>query len=125
MVPAVNEANRTAILDAVMASPLPTNARLVINIDIVKPMPPNKPAPKICFQFNPAGNLQIPIVTAIKHSNIIPSGLPNNNPPIMPRLFLLVNSCAQFSPMTTPVFASAKMGKITKATGLCKKCCKI
>ena len=41
-----------------------SKARSVIKIDIVNPMPPKKPTPKIDFQFMSSGSLQSPNVTA-------------------------------------------------------------
>ena len=40
----------------------------------------------------------------------------------MPTLFALVKFCIQSAPTTIPVLASAKIGKMMNATGLCKKC---
>ncbi len=122
IVPAVNEASKIAIFEAFIVSKFPTKAKFVIKIDIVKPMPPKSPAPKTCHQFKSSGNLQMPIATATKLSSVMPKGLPKTKPPMMPKLFALVEFCAQSGPMMMPVFARAKIGKITKATGLCKKC---
>ena len=64
----------------------------------------------------------MPIETATKLKSVMPKGLPKTKPPMIPRLFAPVKFCAQSAPITMPVFASAKIGKITNATGLCKKC---
>ena len=46
-IPAIREASKMAIFDRLMISGCPTNARLVMKIDIVKPIPPRMPAPSI------------------------------------------------------------------------------
>ena len=79
--------------------------RLAMKIDMVKPMPPRSPAPKICVQFRSEGSLEIPSKTAMKTNNVIPSGLPMTKPVNTPRLFELLSSSAQFEPMLIPVFA--------------------
>ncbi len=122
IIPAVTEASKIAIFEAFIVSEFPTKARFVIKIDIVKPIPPNSPAPKTCRQFKSTGSRQMPIETATKLKSVTPKGFPITRPPMMPELFAFVKSCAQSEPMTMPVFASAKIGRIMKATGLCKKC---
>ena len=118
MLPAVTDASNMAIFDALINSASPVKARLVMKIDIVKPMPPSIPAPNTCFRFMPNGSRQIPSNTAIKTSSVIPKGLPMTKPVTIPMLFALLRSCAQLEPITIPVFAKAKIGNTKKAIGL-------
>ena len=49
-----------------------SNAKRVINMDMVKPMPPKKPTPNIDFQFSSFGSLHSPAFTAKKaNKNIV------------------------------------------------------
>ena len=64
-----------------------SNARSVMKIDIVKPMPPKNPAPVILFQFKPSGNELIPTATAMNEKRQMPNGFPINRPAIIPRLY--------------------------------------
>ena len=61
------------------------------------------------------------MATARTHNNVTPNGLPKIKPAMMPMVFVLVTLCIQSVPTTMPVFANANIGKMTKATGLCKK----
>ena len=61
-------------------------ANNVINMDIVKPMPPKKPAPIMDFQLRSSGSLHIPKETAAKLNRKIPKGLPTIKPKAMPML---------------------------------------
>lgn len=61
-------------------------ANKVMNMDIVKPIPPKKPAPMMDFQLRSAGSLQIPKETAAKLNKKIPRGLPTIKPRDMPML---------------------------------------
>ena len=51
-----------------------------MNIDIVNPMPPKHPTPKMAFQRNPFGSLQRPNFTAKKAKIKIPKGFPIISP---------------------------------------------
>ena len=119
--PAIREAIRIAIFEAFVVSIFPINARLAMKIDIVNPTPPRIPAPEICRQFKSDGKRHMPLATATKHRSVTPKGLPRIKPAMMPTLFVLVPLCIQSVPTTMPVFANAKIGKMMKATGLCKK----
>ena len=111
------------IFDSVISSAC-SYASSVIKIDIVKPMPAKNPIPKTCFHFKPRGNAQIPAETATKLKSKIPNGLPIINPAKIPMLSGSANPDAQAFPNTIAVFANAKIGRITSATGLCSQCCK-
>jgi hypothetical protein len=63
-----------------------SKARRVIKIDIVNPIPPKKPTPKIDFQFRSPGSLQSPNVTAKNVNRKIPNGLPTISPTAIPKL---------------------------------------
>ena len=121
MIPAKNEAVRIAIFELVMISSL-LNARSVMKIDIVKPIPPKKPAPTIFFHFKSDGITQSPKPTPINEKRKIPNGFPITSPAIIPKLFVWPNPVCQVSPKAMQVFATANKGRIKKATGLCKKC---
>ncbi len=54
-----------------------------MKMDIVNPMPPSRPAPKI-LKFS--GNLQMSRATATKHINVMFDGLLINSPAAMPML---------------------------------------
>ena len=75
IVPAINEANRIAIFELVTMSSF-SNARSVTKIDIVKPMPPKKPAPTIFFHFKSDGITQSPKPVPINEKRKIPKGFP-------------------------------------------------
>jgi hypothetical protein len=47
-----------------------------MKIDMVNPIPPSIPAPRILLHLRSLGNVQIPKVTATKENNQIPSGFP-------------------------------------------------
>ena len=47
MVPAVIDAKRIAIFEPLISAGLVAKARFVMKIDIVKPIPPSRPAPKM------------------------------------------------------------------------------
>ena len=118
------EARSIAILavEIILAS---AKARRVMKIDIVNPMPPNKPAPKIVFHFKSAGRVQIPALTPRTEKRTIPRGLPTTKPKKIPRLI----GWNKLAPMVVEnerqVFAKAKRGRMKKATGACKESCKI
>ena len=88
---ATSEASSIAIFEAVMIAGSAEKARLVINIDIVKPMPPSSPAPKMCDHCTSGGKRHIPTATAAKQSIMTPRGLPAINPAAMPMLFALAS----------------------------------
>ena len=97
-------------------------ASSVIKIDMVNPIPPKNPAPRICAHDNSPALWERPDRIAKKLAVTIPRGLPMNNPVKTPRLFGDCNSLIHLPVNTIPVFARAKSGMIKKATGLCKKC---
>ena len=102
-----------------------SNAKSVIKMDIVNPIPPNIPAPKMFFQCNPFGKMQIPKVTPKYERNPIPNGFPIINPRIIPILLLCDKPSYQLVFIIIQVFAKANKGKIKKATGSCRKCCNL
>lgn len=59
---AMNEAIKMEILEMTISDSL-LNAKSVIKMDMVKPIPPNIPAPKMFFHSNFLGNTQSPKVT--------------------------------------------------------------
>ena len=124
IVPAINDAIRIAIFELFMISIL-SKASRVIKIDIVKPIPPKKPAPIILFHFKSVGNAQSPKPTPINEKSQIPKGFPITSPTIIPKLLVCTKPLCQLSPIAIQVLAIANNGRIKKATGLCKKCCRI
>ena len=121
IIPAINEAIRIAIFELFTMSSL-SNARRVTKIDIVKPIPPKKPAPIIFFHFKSDGIRQSPKPAPINEKRKIPKGFPITRPAIIPRLFVCPKPRCQVSPKEMQVFATANSGRIKKATGLCRKC---
>ena len=120
--PAVNEADKIAIFE-LLISASSLNASSVINIDIVKPIPPKNPVPVNVFHLMPEGNLQRPMATPVKEKRLIPKGFPINKPAIIPML-LECDNAENISPDNAiQVFAIANKGRIKNATGLCKKRC--
>jgi hypothetical protein len=116
-IPATSEAMRIAIFDCVISSGL-SNARSVMKIDIVKPIPPSSPTPISCFHFKSCGNAQSPSETVMKLERKIPSGLPTINPAKIPMLLACVKPVCQPLSMVMQVLAKANNGKIKNATGL-------
>jgi hypothetical protein len=55
IIPAINEEIKIMILELSICSPS-EKARSVINIDIVKPIPPRKLTPNMDFQFKSVGS---------------------------------------------------------------------
>ena len=102
-----------------------SKARSVIKIDIVKPIPPNIPAPIMFPHFKSLGNAHSPKRIPSKEKSPIPNGLPTISPNKIPNEFEYVNPSCQFESMAIHVLAIANKGRIKNATGLCKKCCKI
>jgi len=83
--PAVSDEKRMTIL-ALLIMVASSKASRVIKIDMVKPMPANKPTPTIDFQFKSGGSLQSFTLTAKNVSRKMPSGLPTTSPRAIPRL---------------------------------------
>jgi hypothetical protein len=63
--PDVSEPIRIAVFEPLTIFDSPPNAKFVMKIDIVKPIPPRSPAPKTCFQFQSSGRWQRPTLTTI------------------------------------------------------------
>ena len=59
---------------------------LGLKFDIVKPMPPSIPAPKICPQLTPCGRAAMPSFSHIKVKRNIPTGLPTTSPKNTPSI---------------------------------------
>ena len=98
------------------------NARVAIKIDMVKPMPANKPAPKRCRHEVWAGRVPHLSCTVIKEAANIPRGLPINKPAMMPQLSVVLILAVMCSGKTMAVLASAKIGMMKKFTGVCNLC---
>lgn len=109
--PAVSEAKRMAIWEALIVSGFPAKARLVMKIDIVKPIPLRTPAPKTFRQFRSGGKWQMPLATATKQRNVTPKGLPKIKPAVMPRLFVLDRICIHSAPTKYPYWKVRKSVK--------------
>ena len=62
-----------------------SKARNEIKIDIVKPIPPKKPTPKMCLQHTFAGNLDHLFRTMNQVNKTIPAGLPTTKPKMIPK----------------------------------------
>ncbi len=124
VIAAMNEAIKMAILEFTISESV-SNAKSVMKMDIVKPIPPNIPAPKMFLHCNPFGKMQIPKVTPKYERNHIPNGFPSINPSIIPMLLLCDKLSYQLEFIIIQVFAKANKGKIIKATGLCRICCNL
>ena len=60
-------------------------ARLLMNIDIVNPIPPNKPIPVRFFHVTPSCKLAKPVFTNKNGIEKMPSSLPTERPRIIPK----------------------------------------
>ncbi len=94
-----------------------------MKMDIVKPIPPKKPAPNMFFHFRSAGKEQSPSPAPINEKRQMPKGFPSTSPAIIPKLLVCPKPLCQSSPMAMHVLVSANKGSIMKATGLFRKCC--
>ncbi len=83
-----------------------------MKIDIVKPIPPNKPAPIIFFHFKSDGNLQSPEPTPITDKSQMPKGFPITSPAIIPKLLVCTKPLCQSLFTVMQVLAIANKGKI-------------
>ena len=83
--PAINEEIKIINFELFIIVSL-SKASKVIKIDIVNPIPPKSPTPKIAFQFKSFGSLQNPNFTAKNEKTKIPIGLPTMSPRAMPKL---------------------------------------
>ena len=63
-----------------------SNARRSMKIDIVNPMSPRNPIPRMFTHFTLEGKEHIPILTPRIEKGNIPNGFPINKPAIMPKL---------------------------------------
>ncbi len=63
-IPAIAEVTMMEIFDSLIVDSSKGKARLVIKIDIVKPIPPKRPAPIRYFQFNWEGSFENPSLIA-------------------------------------------------------------
>src|SRR5690606_26820570 len=61
---AASDAPKIASFESSISDCLPANARFVIKIDIVNPMPPSIPTPTTCRQVSPLGSVDTPNMTA-------------------------------------------------------------
>ena len=94
-----------------------------MNIDMVNPIPPRNPAPRIFFQVNSAGNEHNPRILPKKHIETMPKGFPINNPQSIPIPLEDAIELNTLLSIANAVLANANNGRIKKATGLCKKSC--
>ena len=93
-----------------------------MNMDIVKPMPPKRPAPIIFLHLKSDGNVHSPNPAPINENRKIPKGFPIISPAMIPKLLTCVNPLSQLSPIAIQVLATANNGTIKNPTGLCKIC---
>ena len=63
-----------------------SKASRVIKIDMVNPIPPKNPTPRIYFQFKSSGSLHNPMLTAKNVKRKIPIGFPKIKPRNIPKL---------------------------------------
>ena len=81
--PAINDPKMTASLEVFIVTGS-EKASKVINIDIVNPIPANKPIPNKCFFFMSSGIVHNPSAAPRRDTANIPIGLPSNKPRIIP-----------------------------------------
>ena len=92
-------------------------ARVVVKIDIVKPIPASEPTPINCFKFVFKGNLAIFSLIIILLNRKMPTGLPITKPIITPILIGLLKALISAGTMIA-VLANTKRGRIIKFTVL-------
>ena len=63
--------------------------------DIVKPIAPSMPAPRMCFHSTPPGSSDKPRRTATHVIAVMPSGFPMRSPKKMPSVTGSSRECAQ------------------------------
>lgn len=87
---------------------------IAININIVKPIPANKPTPMTCNQLAPSGRELSFIFTHKKDVSKIPIGFPINNPNPIPKPKLEVSPLIISDSRVMFVFANANKGMMKK-----------
>ena len=60
------------------------NARLLMKMDMVNPMPPRSPIAATCPHVTPSGSEAAPVLTPMKLSRNMPRGLPMSSPKNIP-----------------------------------------
>ncbi len=86
------------------------NARVAMNNDIVKPIPPRQAAPKILPHDSSAGGVANPVLADVQAKNHIPMGFPKNSPSTTPRLTGCVAAAKPLPRIRTPALANANSG---------------
>ena len=116
---AVTEPARMAALAARTSNSAVGKARPLMRIDIVKPMPPRMPTPAIMCQLTLRGNWQALSLTRANVMPKIPIGLPSSMPKYTPSVTGSVSNVLISTPTRrTCAFTNAKIGRITKLTGV-------
>ena len=88
-----------------------------MKIATVNPIPARSPMPKTCLHETPEGNWPNPIRTASHVMKRMPMGLPTSRAIATPTVTgLAIASDRVAAVKTTPAFASAKTGRMTKLT---------
>ena len=94
------------------------NESEAIKIDMVKPIPAVKPAPKISFKLIFPGSEHHLYFTAIHEAAVIPNGFPISKPKPTPKPTVENNPETLSRDKTMAVLANAKTGRIKKFTGM-------
>jgi hypothetical protein len=97
-------------------------ASIVMNIDIVKPMPARAPMPNTCNKLVPAGCSPQPILMVVQEKSKMPKGFPMTNPAKIPQLNEEVRDSNKLPGMTIAVLANANNGSMIKLTMSCSLC---
>src|SRR5579872_4171165 len=105
---------------AISSKASPCIAREAMNRDMVKPIPHNQPAPKICPQDNSEGFVVNPILAETQANSDIPSGLPTKRPRTTPTHTGCFKAAEILPRIRTPPLVNAKSGITTKLTQGCK-----
>lgn len=93
-------------------------ASMVVNIDMVNPIPASVPIPNTCFQFTFEGKLATFNPTMILQARKIPNGFPITRPKKMPIPTGDVREAMTWEGRRMAVFAKANKGRMKKLTHL-------
>jgi len=107
--------NRIAIL-AIFRNPSSWNARPVVKIDIVKPIPARVPIHNICGQLTCCGSLAILNKTSMRLNKKMPTGFPITKPIITPIAMEEPKDSIILPGIRIAVLANAKSGMMQKFT---------
>lgn len=94
-------------------------AKRLINIDIVKPIPPKILTEKICLRLIFFPNVEMPVVMASQTNKVMPIGLPKIKPSETPSAIGEAKSLNISGVKVMSVLLNANIGRMKKLTGIC------